>query len=183
MSLNAGLSYFKSDPDPRTVVQVIGITQPPAPPGVIVGPVDRTSRSGLGYDLSLTYNPSTRLSATLAARRSAGASPNVGAQSAVSTAVLGSIDYKLGSGISLTTGASYTNKTYQNSVIAEPDRFRRRNGDKISRVYGGVRYSSRRLLTVRAEVAYQDRKSDPVDFSFSGVSATLTLGAKFGRES
>jgi hypothetical protein len=95
--------------------------------------------------------------------------------------VLANVDYKLGSGISLSAGASYVKKTYQNSVIEAPDRFRRRLGDDISRVYAGVRYTSRRLFTLRGEVAYQKRKSNPDDFSFSAFSATIGLGVKFGR--
>jgi hypothetical protein len=182
LSLTAGLSYFKSDPNPATVLQIVGITLPPDPPGFIVAPVTRTSRSGLGYDLVIGYHPSTRLAVTVAARRTASASPNVGAQSTVSSSFLGDIDYKLGSGISLGTGASYSKRQYQNSVIDAPDRFRRRLGDDISRVYGSIGYR-RRLLSLSAEVAYQNRKSDPVEFSFNSFSATLNMTLRFGRNS
>ena len=182
MSLTLGVSYFKTDPNPRTILQVVGITSPPDPPGFIVAPIDRAGRSGLGYDVSISYHPSPRLSTVFAARRSAGASPNVGAQSTVSTSYVGHIDYKLCSGIGLDTGVNYSKKTYQNSVIEAPDRFRRRLGDNISRVYGGIGYG-RRLLSVRAELAYQKRVSDPMEFSLSGVSASLNLNVKFGRAS
>ncbi|MBC7521773.1 MAG: outer membrane beta-barrel protein [Sandarakinorhabdus sp.] len=182
MSLTAGLSYFTTKPDPQTILQPIGFTLPPDPPGVIVAPVTRPSRSGLGYDMQIAYHPSQRLAATFAARRSASASPNVGAQSTVSTSFLADIDYKLGSGISLSTGASYGKHEYQNAVIDAPDRFRRRIGDNISRVYGSVRYS-RRLLSVGAEVSYQKRKSNPDDFSFSSVSGSLNMILRFGRNS
>lgn len=180
-SVTLGLSYFKSEPDPTTVIQVVGVTLPPAPPGVIVAPVDRPSFSGLGYNAQISYRPSQRLTASFGARRNASASINVGAQAVISTAIAADIDYVLGSGINLSSGISYSRREYQNSVINVPDRLRRRVEDKNTRIYGGVGYSGFRLFNVSAQVSYQDRASDPVEFSFSSVAATLNLSMNFGR--
>lgn len=180
-SVTVGLSYFKSNPDPTTVLQAVGVTQPPAPPGIIVAPVDRPSFSGLGYNAQISYRPSQRLTASLAARRNASASINVGAQAVISTSFAGDIDYALGSGLNLSSGISHSRREYQNPVIDVPDRLRRRQEDKVTRIYGGVAYSGFRLFNLGAQISYQDRTSDPVEFSFSSFAATLNLSMNFGR--
>lgn len=182
LALTLGLSYFESKPNPTTVLQLVGVT-PTNPPIPVFSSVDRSKFTGLGYDAQIAYQPSTRLAIVLAANRNASASVNVGALSQVRTSYLLDVDYKLGSNMSVGTGGSYDRRKYQDSIIGGPDLGRQRIEDKVSRVYANIGYTSPRLLSASFEVAYQNRKSVPVDFSFNSFSASLNLSARFGRTS
>jgi hypothetical protein len=150
------------------------------PPALVLVPVDRSDFSGLGYDASITYRPSSRMVMVLAANRNVSASVNVGALAQVRTSVLFDVDYMLGSGLKLGAGGSYDERNYDNSVLTLPDR-RLREQDKISRVYANIGYDTSRLLSLAFEVAYQDRQSLPVEFSFDSFSARLNVTLRFGR--
>ncbi len=181
LAVTLGLSYFESQPTPTTILTVVGVTSPPAPPGVILGAIDRSTFSGLGYDGSISYRPSPRLAATFAAGRNVSGSANVGAQYQVSTNVGVDLDYQLGASINVGTGLTYDEKQYFNSFIS-PDERLRRIEDKIARVYGSVRYTPVKLYSLSLLMAYQDRNSTPVDFSYDSVSVLLSLRVKMGRD-
>jgi hypothetical protein len=181
LSLNAGLSYYESRPEPTTILSPLVVEQPPAPPVVVLVPEDRSKFSGLGYDASLTYKPNERMAVIFAANRNVSASVNVGALAQVRTSFLLDVDYALASGIRLGAGGSFDKRDYNNAVLNFPDRGRLREQDKITRVYANIGYSTSRLLSLAFEVAYQDRQSIPVEFSFDSFSARLNVTFKFGR--
>lgn len=173
LSANFGLSYYDVTPKPRDVLL-------PIAPGVpIFTPVSRQSNSNLGYDFGLNYNSGSRLTAALTARKSAQASINVGAQYQVIQAIAGSIDYQLSRAMSANTGVAYTQRDYKNSFISVEEPLRRLQ-DKIVRAYAGLSYSPTGRYTVSGEVAYQDRNSQPVEYSYNSVSASLRLRVGFG---
>ena len=181
LSLALGMSYLESSPQPQTILQLTP-TAPPALPGLVLAPLSRSKFTGLGYDAAITYRPSTRLTATLNAVRNVQASANVGAQYQVLTSFGADIDYKLGSAISVGTGATFAKHQYFNNVFII-NAGGRRIQDEISRVYGNIGYAPVKLYNLGLEVAYQKRKSLPVDFSFDSFSAVLSLRINFGRES
>lgn len=173
LSVNFGISYYDVTPKPRDVLL-------PIAPGVpIFTPVSRESNSNLGYDVGVNYNSGSRLTASLTARKSAQASINVGSQYQVVQAMAGSIDYQLNRSISANTGLAYTERNYKNSFITVEEPLRRVQ-DKITRAYAGLSYSPSRRYSVSGEIAYQDRKSNPVAYSYNAVSATLRLRVGFG---
>jgi hypothetical protein len=176
-----GLSYLESRPQPGTVLQ-LAPTVPPALPGLVLTPTDRSKFTGLGYDAAITYRPSTRLTATLNAARNVQASANVGAQYQVQTNFGADIEYRLGSALSLGSGVTYDKRRYFDSVFIV-NTGGRRIQDDISRVYGNIGYAPVKLYSLGLEVAYQKRKSLPVEFSFDSFSAVLSLRVNFGRES
>ncbi|MFZ4688112.1 MAG: outer membrane beta-barrel protein [Polymorphobacter sp.] len=182
LSLTLGVSYLESQPKPVTVIDIVGVTVPPAPPGFILGPIKREKFTGLGYDGSISYTPSPRLGVTLSAARNVSASANVGAQYQVTTDFGADIDYKLGRAISVGTGVTYNKRSYFNSFATIDERARRIR-DEISRVYGSISYAPVKLYSLSLEVAYQDRNSNPVEFSFNSFSAVLSLRMRLGRES
>jgi hypothetical protein len=181
LAITLGLSYLESKPNPKSILTPVGVTSPPAEPGFILGVVDRSRFSGLGYDGSISYTPSPRLGATIAAGRNVSASANVGAQYQVRTNVSLDLDYRLGSAISVGSGMTFDKNKYFNSFISDNDS-QRRLADKITRVYGSVSYAPVPLYSLSLLLAYQDRKSDPVEFSYKSFAATLTLNVKIGRE-
>ncbi len=181
LSITLGVSYLESRPQPTTVLQ-LAATVPPAAPGLVLAPVDRNKFTGLGYDASIVYKPSTRLETTLQASRNVQASANVGAQYQVQTNFGADIDYRLGSSITVGTGVTYNKRDYFNSILIV-NTGGRRIQDKISRVYGTIGYSPVKLYSLGLELAYQNRNSLPVEFSFNSFSAVLSLRVNFGRES
>lgn len=181
LALTAGLSYYQSKPVPTTILSPLVVQQPPGAPVVVLVPEDRSDFSGLGYDASLSYKPNSRMEVVFAANRNVSASVNVGALAQVRTSFLIDVDYALASGIRLGAGGSYDKRDYNNAVLSFADAGRVREQDKISRVYGNIGYSATRLLSLAFEVAYQDRRSLPVEFSFDSFSAQLNLTFRFGR--
>lgn len=183
LSVQLSLSYVESKPQPRTVVQLFN-TVPPALPGLIAIPIDRETFSGLGYQASISYRPSARLSGTFQAARNVQASANVGAQFQVQTSLGADVSYRLGSAINVGTGVTLDKRQYFNGVRqAIPGAGTGRISDDISRVYGSVAYAPVKLYSLGLEVAYQTRKSTPVEFSFNSLSASLSLRINFGRGS
>lgn len=174
ISLSAGVSYLEARPEPRAVIELVAPTV-----GVLV---ERGVFSGVGYDGSISYRAGPRLSASLDIGRNVQASANVGAQYQIQQNYGLGIDYQLGSAISLGTGVTYNQRDYRGSFASLDERGQRIQ-DKISRVYGSIRYSAVKLYSVGVELAYQNRESNPDQFSFGSFSALLTLRAHLGRES
>lgn len=171
LSVNFGVSYFDVTPTPADIIV-------PIAPGIGI-PLTRESQSNLGYDVGVSYNSGSRLTADITARKSARASINVGAQYQVVQAIAGNVGYRLNRAIGLTSGVSYTRRDYRNSFtsIEEPTR---RLQDKIARIFAGLSYSPGTLYSVSGDISYQDRKSNPDDYSFKSFAATLRLRAGFG---
>lgn len=173
LSISAGLSYLQTNPQPNTIVAEDAA-------GALF-PLERESFSGLGYDFSVSYTPSPRLSADVVFSRESTASPNVGALFQVQTAFGADVSYRLGSAISVAVGGTYNIRDYQGS-FASVDEEVPRQQDNISRIYGRVSYNPRKFYTIAFLLAYQNRVSDPALYSFDSISALLTLSVNFGRQ-
>lgn len=171
LSVNFGVSYFDVTPKPADIIV-------PIAPGIGI-PVSRESQSNLGYDVGVSYDSGSRLTADITGRKSAQASINVGAQYQVVQAIAGNIGYRLNRAIAVTSGISYTQRDYRNSFssVEEPAL---RLQDKISRIFAGLSYSPGTLYSVSGDISYQDRKSNPDFYSFKSFAATLRLRAGFG---
>jgi hypothetical protein len=181
LALTLGTSYLSSRPQPGTILQFVA-TLPPALPGITLAPLDRAPFTGTGYDASITYRPSSRMTTVFQASRDVRASANVGAQFQVLTSFGADIDYQIGSSLTAGLGATFNKHRYFNGFLIN-NFAGRRIEDKISRVYGSIVYAPVKLYALSVEVAYQKRASLPVDFSFDSVSAVLALRLNFGRES
>jgi hypothetical protein len=175
LSVNFGISYFNVKPKPTDILLLVPIS----PGTAIYIPQTRESNSNLGYDVGMSYNSGSRLTADVSARKSAQASINVGAQYQVVQSIIGNIGYRLNRALSLNTGVSYTQRDYRNSFSSLPEP-QRRIQDKISRVFAGVSYSPSSLYSVSGELSYQDRKSNPDIYSYNSVAAVLRLRVGFG---
>lgn len=175
LTLGAGISYLSSQPQPQVILAE------DAELGILF-PLNRPNFSGGGYDFTVTYTPSPRLGTTLAFSREATASPNVGALYQVVSAYGIDVNYQLGAAINVGLGGTYTIRDYSGSFVS-PGELLPRLQDNISRVYGRLTYSPPRIYSVSMTLAYQNRNSDPVEYSFDSFSALLTISLKFGRDS
>ena len=175
-NLSLGASYIKTKPQPKTVLQLV-----PVGGGLFqVAAVDRAGYSGLGYDASLSYTPSPRLSAQFSASRDVSSTANVGALFVLNQSYGIDLGYRLGPSISTGLGATFFKRSYRGSFPSQTETVARIS-DKTSRFYARVGYSPVKLYDLDLEVAHQKRRSNPDDFNFSGTSASLTLRVKFGR--
>jgi hypothetical protein len=174
LQLGAGISYLQSNPQPLTILAE------DAELGILF-PLDRTSFSGLGYNLSVNYTPGSRLSGSLYWSRQANASVAVGALFTVATAFGADINYQLGSSFTLGMGGTYTNRDYSAS-FSSPTEVVPRVSDDISRVYGRINFNPPKLYNVSFIVAYQNRVSNPVRYSFNSFSALLSIAFDFGSQ-
>ncbi len=175
-SVNGSASYVKVKPSPRDVLNLVQL-----PSGLVVlSPGARDTYSGPGFTLALSYRPSVRLNATLAASRNVSSSSNVGARFNIRDNVDGEITYKIGPAITTALGASFDRRQYKGgfATIEEP---LPRVEDKITRAYARASYSPRDLYAVDFEVAHQWRASNPSIYNFDSTSAFVTLRVKFGR--
>lgn len=178
LSISLGLSYFNVKPQPKDALVPLAPVNPGDP--VLLLPVTREASSNLGYDVGLSYRSGSRLSGRLSASRQATASANVGARSQVVQSYALDIDYQVSQSIMAGTGITYDQRDYKNS-FSSPDEPLRRLQDKISRVFASLSYAPVDLYSVGLEVSYQDRKSDPVEYSFDSFAALLRLRVSFGR--
>jgi hypothetical protein len=187
LSVQAGVSYLQAKPQPKTIAQIVAVvpnpqTVPPTPPVLTSVPVTRSTFSGIGFSAEVDYTPSPRLVVSLNLGRDVQASANVGAQYQVVQNYGLGIDYKLGAAITVGTGATYSQRDYRGTFVTIDEPLLRIQ-DKISRVYGRVNYQPVKLYSIGAELAYQNRESNPDAFSFDNFSALLTLRVHLGRES
>ena len=175
LQVKAGVSYIEVDPQPRDILVVV-----PAPPPPLFAVQSREKSSNLGFDLAVVYRSGSRLSGTVSANRRATASVNVGAQYQLIQAYGLDIDYRMNQAISLGTGITYDQRDYRNSFISAQEPLLRLQ-DKITRVYGSINYAPVALYSVGFELSYQDRKSNPAEYSYDAVAALLRLRVSFGR--
>ena len=173
ISIQLGGSYLKVKPKPGATVQALGI--PPVP-----ALVNRNGYSGGGYDASVSYTPSRRVSAQFTASRNITSSPNVGALFVVAQAYGADFSYEIGPSITTGLGGTYNIKDYRGSVPTLLDQ-QARISDKLGRVYAHLTYAPVRLYTIDFEVAHQVRNSNPDIYNYKSTSATLSLKLLFGR--
>ena len=175
-SANLGLSYNSVRPKPRQVLQLIDFGG-----GAIFSFVNnRPSNSSLGYDVSVSYTPSPRLSAQINGSRNVSSTANVGALYVLNTSIGLDLGYNLSQAITTGIGATYFKRDYRGG-FASPTEPTLRISDKTTRYYARVGYSPVKLYDIDLEVAHQKRDSNPAVFSFSGTSVSLNLRVKFGR--
>lgn len=166
-----GIGYFQTTPRPESQLVPLG-------PGLVLLP--RAAASGLSFDGNLTYTPSPRLSARLLGRRSANASPNLGALVILSTAAQADADYRIGARLNARLGGALVWNTYRNS-FAIPGEPARRVSDAVQRVYASLDYDVGRLLSIGTRVTHARRRSDPAVFDFTSTTISLQLAGSFGR--
>nr|WP_310525389.1 outer membrane beta-barrel protein [Polymorphobacter sp.] len=176
LQVKAGISYIEVDPQPRDIVVLVPTPLPPP----VFDVQTREKSSNLGFDAAVSYKSGSRLSGTVSASRRATASVNVGAQYQLVQAIGLDVDYRMNRAISLGTGITYDQRDYRNSFISQQEPLLRVQ-DKITRVYGSINYAPVELYSVGFELSYQDRKSDPVEYSYDAFAAMLRLRVNFGR--
>ena len=172
LQLTAGASYLKTTPRPGAILAIDANGQ------VIVVP--RDPFSGMGYDFSIGYQPSSRLSVIVAGDRGVSTSRNVGALFTIRQGLSADINYKIGPSIDFGVGASRRTNDYKGSFVspAEPQP---RISDRFERVYAQLDYSPVDLYSIGVEVAHQRRKSNPSSFNFASTTALLRLRVSLGR--
>lgn len=167
-----GISYLESRPKPGVVLQF-------TPDGQIVA-VERTVLTGNGYDISLSYSASSRLSLAVGASRNARASPNAGALFTVQNIFFGNLTYNLGTSMSFSTGINYRIADYVDAFasVAEPVP---RVSDNFMRVYAGMSYSPKELFSTSFQLAYNQRRSDPALYNFNSFTALISLNVRLRK--
>lgn len=172
LQVSAGVSYLKTTPDPDTILAV-------DPAGQLVV-MPRSPFSGTGYDVSVSYRPSSRLSVVVAADRGVSTSRNVGALFTIRQGLSADINYKIGPSIDFGVGVSRRNNTYKGSFVTsvEPQQ---RERDRFDRVYAHLDYTPVRLYSIAFEVAHQRRRAVPATFDFASTTAALRLNVTLGK--
>lgn len=172
LQISGGISYLQTNPQPSVILAE------DADLGILF-PLERSKFSGMGYDASISYMPGTRISSTLYLNRSVQASTNVGALYQVNTAFGMDVNYQLGTSFSLGMGGTYTIRDYT-AGFGSPTEEVPRVQDKIGRVYGRISYRPPRIYAISLLLAYQNRNSDPVIYSYDSFSALLSITFDFG---
>lgn len=173
IQLSLGGSYLKTKPKPDTQLAI-----DPATGQVIQVP--RGGYSGGGFDVSLGYRASTRLSLNLSGSRNVRVSPNVGAQFILTQRFAADVNYDLSSRLSFGFGGSHLKNDYKQGFTS-PDEPRLRVSDRLNRIYAQLDYTPVKLYSIGLIVAHQWRKANPSDFDYKSTTARLRLTVKFGR--
>lgn len=172
LSLSLGASYLKTSPKPETILT-----------RNLIGQIVETPRAGFkgtGYDASVSYHPSTRLTIDIAGSRNAHVSPNAGALFVISQALSANASYKLGSKLDFGLGISQIKNSYKEPFVTVDEPVRRVS-DRVSRVSGQLDYSPVSLYSIGVVVAHQWRDSTPSTFDYKSTTASVRLRVKFGR--
>ena len=172
LQVSAGVSYLKTTPQPSAVLALDTNGQ--------VISVPRDPFSGTGYDVSLVYQPSSRLTVNILGDRGVNSSGNVGALFTIRQGLSVNMNYKIGPSLNFGLGAARTTNDYRGSFVV-PGEIQQRLSDRFERVYAKLDYSPVRLYSIGVEVAHQRRKSNPAIFDFAGTTALLRLRVNLGR--
>lgn len=170
LQLGLGASYLKTTPQPDNQLAVVDNQ---------VVTVPRDDFSGSGYDATISYQPSSRLTVGLQASRNVRVSPNVGALFIVRSDFGADLAYRMNPAMSLGAGARLTKSNYKESFSTDGEAAR--ISDNTKRFYANFNYSPVKLYTVSLQVAHQLRRSDPEEFNFDSTSVRLTLVVNLGR--
>lgn len=172
LQVSAGVSYLKTTPKPAVILGLDAT-------GQIIA-VPREPFSGTGYDVSLGYRPSTRLSINVSGDRGVSTGLNVGALFTIRQGWSVDVRYKIGPSIDFGIGAARRTNQYKGSFVT-PGEAQLRINDRFERVFAELDYSPVSLYSIGVEVAHQRRKSNPSTFDFRGTTALLRLRVKLGR--
>lgn len=170
LQLGLGASYLKTMPEPDSQLAIVNNQ---------VVTVPRDDFSGTGYDVSIDYQPSSRLSVGLQASRNVRVSPNVGALFIVRSDFGADFAYRMNPSMSLGAGARLTKSDYKESFSTEGEAAR--ISDNAKRFYASFDYSPVKLYSVRLQVTHQLRRSNPEEFNFDSTSVRLSLVVNLGR--
>lgn len=186
LTFNISGSYLDAKPKPVSVLTpatdpLTGLPLLDARGRPILNLQDRAGFKGGGYDASLSYQPTSRLNASVSASKQISSSSNVGALFVVNQRYGVDLGYNLGPSITTGIGATFNKRQYKNSFASITEPVARRNED-TTRYYVRAGYApSRRLFDVDVEVGHQKRKSNPALYTNSNTTATVTLRVRFGR--
>ena len=141
-----------------------------------------SSFGGLGFDLAVSYTPSTLLTFNLYGNRSINTQNSGFATSALVTRIGGDVRYRIGRNLSVVLAGSYIDDKYrgvvpivgQNGEIFAP-----RLRDSTGFVSLGANYDLRRNILVGVEVNHTGRSSDPAIYGYSSNGAQVTLSGRF----
>ncbi len=170
LQLSLGVSYQNATPRPETELGIVD--------NQIVS-VPRGGFSGSGYDITVEYTPSSRMSVALLASRNVQVSPNVGALFVVRNDFGIDGSYRLNPSMSAGIGARLTKSKYEDSFTLSSES--PRVSDNTKRFFVNFNYSPVKLYTIRLDIAHQLRRSDPVSFNFDSTSVRLNLIVNLGR--
>ncbi len=173
LGVDGGVSLYRVSPQPAEI-----LIQPI--PGSPFFALQRDPVSNLGFDASVDYRPSPRLTAQLTTSLTNNVSVNVGAQSQRRQLYAFDLGYRLGRAISLGSAVSYTVTDFRGSFIT-PDEPLARVQDKLFRVVGSIDYQPASLYAIGLEVAHQSRESNPALYNFDSTSVRLRLRVNYGR--
>ncbi len=172
VQVTAGVSYLRSRPKPNLV---LAIDQT----GQIVA-IPREPFTGTGYDFSVGYQPSSRLTVTVAGDRNFTTNQNVGALFTVAQTLSADIRYKIGPSLTFGIGGNRGTNDYKGSFVS-PAEQQLRISDRFEGAYASLDYSPRKLYSVGFEIMHQRRKSNPATLDFKSTSAALRLRVRLGR--
>jgi hypothetical protein len=172
LQASVSVSYLESRPKPGSILQF-------TPDGQIVQ-VERSVLTGNGFNLSLIYAASSRMSLSVGASRNVRASPNAGALFTVQNTYFGSLNYELGPTLSLSTGINYRVVDYVDAFAsaAEPVP---RVSDNFTRIFAGMQYSPQALYSLGLQFAYNQRRSDPSLYDFNSFTALISLSVRLRK--
>jgi hypothetical protein len=172
LQVTAGVSYLKTQPDPEEVLALDATGQ--------VVSVPREAFSGMGYDLNVGYQPSSRLTITVAADRNISTSQNVGALFTIAQSFTADVRYRIGPSLTAGLGGRRGTNTYKGS-FASPTEPQARLNDRFEVIYASLDYSPVKLYSIGIDVSHQRRKSNPSTFDFNATTAALRLRVRLGR--
>jgi hypothetical protein len=171
ISVNLAGTFIDASPKPNSQLVVIN--------GVVTS-VDRNPFSGAGYNASLTFTPSDRLSLSVLASRQVRATPNVGALYIVATTAQADLLYRMSRRLSFGAGVSRFENQFRGAFVA-PGESRIRVKDVIGRYYAQINYAPRQRYGLSLEASYFKRDSVPTSFSTSSFAVVMNLKVNLGR--
>lgn len=169
LQVAVGASYVKTAPQPAEALLLIGNQ-------IVLVP--RDSFKGSGYDGSISYQPSDRMSINLAANRNVNVSANVGAQFVLRNDYGVDFSYRIGPSLTFGAGGRITRNQYR-ALLTTPFATNRIS-DSSRRLSANLDYSPVPLYSVGLDVAHVTRKSNPANFNFSSTTVRLNIRVRLG---
>ena len=135
---------------------------------------------GLGYNLSLTYTPTTRLTTSLYGNRSVNTQNNAYSNSTIATSFGGDVRYSLGTNISLTFAGSIVGDEYRGFLqsLAPPGSLIRKS-QTIYYLNLGATYDFRQNLSFAIAGIWRRRDSDPFEYNYTGKGVRFSITGSF----
>jgi hypothetical protein len=174
LGIDGGIAVYRVTPLPAEILLQPDPTLP------LLFLLRREGNTTLGFDASIDYRPSPRLTVQAAGSLTNNVSLNVGALSQRRQQYALDLGYRLGRAITLGSAVSYVVTDFRGS-FSTPDEPIARLQDKLFRVVGSIDYQPVSLYSIGLEVAHQRRESDPAIYSFNSTSVRLRLRVNYGK--